>query len=301
VRVFDEYPLQELVDRIDWTPFFQTWELRGHYPAILEDPVTGAAARPLFEDAKRMLNQIVCGRLLRARAVVGFWPAAAAGDDIELYTDETRLERRAVVHTLRQQMTKVAGRPNLALADFVAPRESGRVDYLGGFAVTAGHGLAELVAGFEQANDDYSAILAKALADRLAEALAERMHERVRRELWGYARDEALTNEQLVQEAYQGIRPAPGYPACPDHTEKQILFDLLDAETRTGIRLTESYAMTPAAAVSGWYFWHPEAKYFGVGKIGRDQVEDYARRKGMTVETVERWLAPNLGYERGAA
>jgi 5-methyltetrahydrofolate--homocysteine methyltransferase len=198
-------------------------------------------------------------------------------------------------------MTKVAGRPNLALADFVAPRESGRVDYLGGFAVTAGHGLAELVAGFEQANDDYSAILAKALADRLAEALAERMHERVRRELWGYARDEALTNEQLVQEAYQGIRPAPGYPACPDHTEKQILFDLLDAETRTGIRLTESYAMTPAAAVSGWYFWHPEAKYFGVGKIGRDQVEDYARRKGMTVETVERWLAPNLGYERGAA
>jgi 5-methyltetrahydrofolate--homocysteine methyltransferase len=301
VRVFDDYPLQELVDRIDWTPFFQTWELPGHYPAILEDPLTAHAARPLFEDAKRLLQQIVCGRLLVARAVVGFWPAAASGDDIELYTDESRTTPLAVVHTLRQQMAKAPGRPNLALADYVSPRESGRSDYLGGFAVTAGHGLAQLVAGFEQANDDYSAILAKALADRLAEAFAERMHERVRRELWGYARDEALTNEQLVQEAYQGIRPAPGYPACPDHTEKQILFDLLDAEAHTGIRLTESFAMMPAAAVSGWYFWHPDAKYFGVGKIGRDQVEDYARRKGMSVETVERWLAPNLGYERGAA
>ena len=301
VRVFDDYPLQELVDRIDWTPFFQTWELPGHYPAILDDPATGKAARSLFEDAGRLLQQIVCGRLLRPRAVVGFWPAAAREDDIELYTDDSRSERLAVVHTLRQQMAKAAGRPNLALADYVAPAESGRADYLGGFAVTAGHGLAELVAGFEQANDDYSAILAKALADRLAEAFAERMHERVRREFWGYAPDEALTNEQLVQEAYQGIRPAPGYPACPDHTEKQILFDLLDAEAKTGIRLTESFAMTPAAAVSGWYFWHPDARYFGVGKIGRDQVEDYARRKGMSVETVERWLAPNLGYERGTA
>jgi 5-methyltetrahydrofolate--homocysteine methyltransferase len=301
VRVFDDYPLQELVDRIDWTPFFQTWELPGHYPAILDDPATGKAARSLFEDARRLLQQIVCGKLLRPRAVVGFWPAAAREDDIELYTDDSRSEVLAVVHTLRQQMAKAAGRANLALADYVAPAESGRADYLGGFAVTAGHGLAELVAGFEQANDDYSAILAKALADRLAEAFAERMHERVRRELWGYAPDEALTNEQLVQEAYQGIRPAPGYPACPDHTEKQILFDLLDAEARTGIRLTESFAMTPAAAVSGWYFWHPDARYFGVGKIGRDQVEDYARRKGMPVETVERWLAPNLGYERGAA
>jgi 5-methyltetrahydrofolate--homocysteine methyltransferase len=301
VRVFDDYPLQELVDRIDWTPFFQTWELPGHYPAILEDPLTGGAARPLFEDAKRLLQQIVCGRLLRARAVVGFWPAAASGDDIVLYTDEIRSTQLAVVHTLRQQMAKAPGRPNLALADYVATRESGRTDYLGGFAVTAGHGLAELVAGFEQANDDYSAILAKALADRLAEAFAERMHERVRREFWGYAPGEALTNEQLLQEAYQGIRPAPGYPACPDHTEKQILFDLLDAEAHTGIRLTESFAMMPAAAVSGWYFWHPDARYFGVGKVGRDQVEDYARRKGMPVETVERWLAPNLGYERGTA
>ncbi len=301
VRVFDDYPLQELVDRIDWTPFFQTWELPGHYPAILADPVAGAAARPLFEDAKKLLERIVCDRLIRARAVVGFWPAAAVGDDIELYTDETRTQQLSVVHTLRQQMAKAVGRPNLALADYVAPRDSGRPDYLGGFAVTAGHGLGDVVAGFEQANDDYSAILAKALADRLAEAFAERMHERVRRELWGYAPGEALTNAQLVQEAYQGIRPAPGYPACPDHTEKQILFELLDAEARTGIRLTESFAMTPAAAVSGWYFWHPDARYFGVGKIGRDQVEDYARRKGMPVDTVERWLAPNLGYERGAA
>jgi 5-methyltetrahydrofolate--homocysteine methyltransferase len=298
-RVFEEYPLAELVDRIDWTPFFQTWELPGHYPAILEDPLTRAAAAPLYDDARRMLDRIVCDRLLRARAVIGFWPAAAAGDDIELYTDEGRSELLGVVHTLRQQMSKSPGRPNLALADYLAPRGDLRPDYLGGFAVTTGHGLAELVAGYERAHDDYSAILAKALADRLAEAFAERMHERVRREFWGYAPDEQLTNEDLVREAYQGIRPAPGYPACPDHTEKEILFGLLDAEQATGIRLTESFAMTPAAAVSGWYFWHPEARYFGVGKLGRDQVEDYARRKGMTVQAVERWLAPNLGYERG--
>ena len=298
-RVFEDYPLAELVDRIDWTPFFQTWELPGHYPAILEDPLTRAAAAPLYQDARRMLERIVCERLLRARAVIGFWPAAASGDDIELYTDERRSEVLRVVHTLRQQMGKSPGRPNLALADYVAPRGDGRPDYLGGFAVTAGHGLAELVAGYERAHDDYSAILAKALADRLAEAFAERMHERVRREFWGYAPDEQLTNDDLVREAYQGIRPAPGYPACPDHTEKEILFGLLDAEAAAGIRLTESFAMTPAAAVSGWYFWHPDARYFGVGKLGRDQVEDYARRKGMTVEAVERWLAPNLGYERG--
>ena len=298
-RVFEDYPLAELVDRIDWTPFFQTWELPGHYPAILEDPLTRAAAAPLYDDARRMLDRIVCERLLRARAVIGFWPAAASGDDIELYTDERRSEVLGVVHTLRQQMGKSPGRPNLALVDYVASRAEGRPDYLGGFAVTTGHGLAELVAGYEAAHDDYSAILAKALADRLAEAFAERMHERVRREFWGYAPDEQLTNADLVREAYQGIRPAPGYPACPDHTEKEILFRLLDAEDATGIRLTESFAMTPAAAVSGWYFWHPEARYFGVGKLGRDQVEDYARRKGMTIEAVERWLAPNLGYERG--
>jgi 5-methyltetrahydrofolate--homocysteine methyltransferase len=247
-----------------------------------------------------MLDRIVTERLLAARGVIGFWPAASAGDDIEVFTDESRSTRRTLVHTLRQQMTKSAGRPNLALADYVAPGDSGRPDYLGGFAVTAGHGLDELVSGFERANDDYSAILAKALADRLAEAFAERLHERVRREFWGYVPDEALSNEDLVREAYQGIRPAPGYPACPDHTGKRTLFELLDAEARTGIQLTESYAMMPAAAVSGWYFWHPQARYFGVGKIGRDQVEDYARRSGQTVAEVERWLASSLGYERGA-
>ncbi|PYP39989.1 MAG: methionine synthase, partial [Gemmatimonadetes bacterium] len=294
-RVFDDYPLAELVERIDWTPFFQTWELPGHYPDILTDPRTAEAAGSLFSDAKALLERIVCEKLLTAKAVVGFWPANASGDDIELYRDEARKERLAVVHTLRQQMAKADGRANYALADFVAP--SGP-DFLGGFAVTAGHRIDALVAGFERAHDDYSAILTKALADRLAEALAERMHERVRRELWGYAPDEALGVEELIKEEYQGIRPAPGYPACPDHTEKGILFELLDAERQAGIRLTESYAMTPTAAVSGWYFWHPEAKYFGVGKIGRDQVEDYARRKGMTVSEAERWLAPNLGYER---
>jgi 5-methyltetrahydrofolate--homocysteine methyltransferase len=294
-RVFEDYPLAELVERIDWTPFFQTWELPGHYPDILTDPRTGVAASSLFRDAQALLERIVCEKLLTAKAVVGFWPANTSGDDIELFRDETRKERLAVVHSLRQQMAKADGRANYALADFVAP--SGP-DFLGGFAVTAGHGIDALVTGFERAHDDYSAILTKALADRLAEALAERMHERVRRELWGYAPGEALANEQLIKEEYQGIRPAPGYPACPDHTEKGILFELLDAERQAGIRLTESYAMTPTAAVSGWYFWHPEAKYFGVGKIGRDQVEDYARRKGMTVAETERWLAPNLGYER---
>jgi 5-methyltetrahydrofolate--homocysteine methyltransferase len=303
VRVFDNYPLAELVERIDWTPFFQTWELPGHYPAILTDPATARAAGSLFKDAQALLDRIVPERLLTAKAVVGFWPANSVGDDIELYRDEARKERLAVVHTIRQQMARAdgAGRANYALADFVARKDSGVPDFFGGFAVTAGHGVDALVAEFERAHDDYSAILAKALADRLAEALAERMHERVRRELWGYAPDEALANEQLIREQYQGIRPAPGYPACPDHTEKGTLFELLDAERRIGIKLTESYAMTPTAAVSGWYFWHPEAKYFGVGKIGRDQVEDYARRKGMTVAETERWLAPNLAYEPARA
>ncbi|HTL05016.1 MAG TPA: methionine synthase [Gemmatimonadales bacterium] len=298
VRGFPDYPLDELVERIDWTPFFQAWELPGHYPALLSDPVTRAAAEPLFRDAQALLARIVREKRLTAHGVVGFWPANATGDDVALYTDETRRERRAVLHTLRQQMAKAAGRHNLALADFVAPLEAGRLDYVGGFAVTAGHGLDALVAELEAAHDDYSAILAKALADRLAEAFAERLHERVRRELWGYARDEALGNDELIRERYQGIRPAPGYPACPDHTEKQTLFELLNATEHAGIRLTESCAMLPTAAVSGWYFWHPEAHYFGVGKIGRDQVEDYAARKGMSVADVERWLAPNLGYER---
>jgi 5-methyltetrahydrofolate--homocysteine methyltransferase len=298
VHVLDEYPLAELVDRIDWTPFFQTWELAGHYPAILEDPVVGPAARSLFEDARALLDRIVREQLLTARGVFGLFPAASVGDDIEVYAGAERRERIAVIHTLRQQMGKPPGRPNLALADYVAPREMGLPDHVGAFAVTAGHGLDALVTEFESRHDDYGAILAKALADRLAEAFAERLHERVRQEFWGYARAEALSNTELIREAYQGIRPAPGYPACPDHTEKGTVFDLLEVGRRAGIALTESYAMTPAAAVSGYYFWHPQARYFGVGRIGRDQVEDYASRKGMAVEEAERWLAPNLGYER---
>ncbi|MBA3553427.1 MAG: methionine synthase [Gemmatimonadales bacterium] len=298
IRVLDDYPLEELVERIDWTPFFQTWELAGHYPAILDDPRVGEAARGLYRDARAMLERIVSERRLRARGVVGFFPANSVGDDIELYADSARSTRAGIIHSLRQQMQKPPGRPNVALADYVAPRESGIADHVGAFAVTAGTGLDDIVAEFEAAHDDYSAILAKALADRLAEAFAERLHERVRTEFWGYVGEEALENTQLIREEYQGIRPAPGYPACPDHTEKGELFRLLDAERNAGITLTESFAMLPSAAVSGWYFWHPEARYFGVGKIERDQVEDYARRKGMDVPTVERWLAPNLNYER---
>jgi 5-methyltetrahydrofolate--homocysteine methyltransferase len=298
LMVLDDYPLEELVPRIDWTPFFQTWELSGHYPAILTDPTVGPAATSLFRDAQELLDRIVRERLLRARGVLGVFRANAVGDDIELYADEERTEQLAVLYTLRQQMPKPPGRPNLALADFVAPRASGVADYVGAFAVTTGHGLDELAASYEAAHDDYNAILAKALADRLAEAFAERLHERVRREYWGYALDEALDNAALIHEKYQGIRPAPGYPACPDHTEKRTLFDLLRAEANAGITLTESFAMLPAASVSGWYFWRPEAQYFGVGKVERDQVEEYARRKGMDVPTMERWLAPNLNYER---
>jgi 5-methyltetrahydrofolate--homocysteine methyltransferase len=298
VRALEDYPLEELIPFIDWTPFFQTWELAGHYPAILTDPVLGPAAGSLFRDARQLLDRIVNDRLLRARGVLGFFPANSSGDDIEVYADSSRSERRAVIHTIRQQMTKPPGRPNLALADFVAPRETGVRDYIGAFAVTAGVGIDELVTRFEADHDDYSAILTKALADRLAEAFAERLHERVRKEFWGYARDEALDTEGLIKERFQGIRPAPGYPACPDHTEKGILFDLLGVEQRAGMTLTESFAMLPTASVSGYYFWHPQSQYFGVGKIERDQVQDYARRKAMDVATVERWLATNLNYER---
>ena len=298
VRAFDDYPLAELVERIDWTPFFTTWELRGSYPAILDDPRVGAAARDLHRDALAMLDRLVGEGRLRASAVVGFWPANTVdADDIAVWRDETRTERLATFRTLRQQMEKPAGRPNVALADFVAPVETGLEDWIGAFAVTAGHGLDGpdgLVADFEAAHDDYSAILAKALADRLAEAFAERLHERVRRELWGYAPDEALSNADLIAERYQGIRPAPGYPACPDHTEKATLFELLEAEARAGIRLTESFAMQPGAAVSGYYLWNPASHYFGVGRMGRDQLADYARRKGVPVAEAERWLSPNL-------
>jgi 5-methyltetrahydrofolate--homocysteine methyltransferase len=297
IQTIEDQPLGVLVERIDWTPFFATWELNGHYPEILSDARIGEAARSLHEDALALLDRIVAERLLEARAVVGFWPANSAGDDIELFADEAWSARIGTIHTLRQQMVKPPGRPNLALADFTAPRETGIVDYVGGFAVTAGHRLDTLVAGFEAAHDDYSAILARALADRLAEAFAEYLHERVRLELWGYVPDEHLSNTDLIAERYQGIRPAPGYPACPDHTEKGFLFELLDADARAGIHLTESYAMLPAASVSGYYFWRPEAAYFGLGRIGNDQLADYAERKNEPIDVMRRWLAPNLAED----
>ncbi len=299
LTVFDDYSLDELVDYIDWTPFFQTWELAGRYPKLLDDPVVGEAARNLFRDAQEMLGKLLREKKLKARAVVGLWPAARVGDDVEVYTDESRTALRSTARFLRQQIAKPPGRANECLADFIAPKESEVPDWLGGFAVTAGIGLDEIVAAYERDHDDYSAILCKALADRFAEALAERVHERVRRELWGYAPDEDLDNEARIGERYRGIRPAPGYPACPDHSQKPALFELLDATANTGIRLTESYAMMPTAAVSGYYFSHPDAVYFGVGRIDRDQVADYAARCGLDVATVERLLASNLAYERG--
>ncbi|WP_313291449.1 methionine synthase [Rhizobium rhizoryzae] len=295
-KVFDDYSLEDLVRYIDWTPFFQTWELKGRFPAILEDEKQGAAARQLYADAQAMLAKIVEEKWFRPRAVIGFWPANAVGDDIQLFTDEARREELATFFTLRQQLSKRDGRPNVALADFVAPKDSGKADYVGGFVVTAGIEEVAIAERFERANDDYSSIMVKALADRFAEAFAERMHEQVRREYWGYAKDEQFSNEELVAEAYAGIRPAPGYPAQPDHTEKRTLFDLLDAEKTTGVTLTESYAMWPGSSVSGLYIGHPDSYYFGVAKVERDQVEDYARRKGMEIADVERWLGPVLNY-----
>ncbi len=297
VRAFDDYPLAELVERIDWTPFFAAWELAGRFPRILEDEVVGEQARRLYEDARAMLKRIVDEHWLVARGVIGFFPAARDGDDTVLYTDESRSAELARLHHLRQQAQKPEGRPNRSLADFVAPLASGARDYVGAFAVAAGIGIDAHVARFEAEHDDYSAILLKVLADRLAEAFAERLHERVRKEFWGYAADEALDNEALIDERYRGIRPAPGYPACPDHTEKATLWRLLDPENRAGISITEHFAMVPTAAVSGWYFAHPDSGYFGIGRIDRDQVEDYARRKGWDLATAERWLAPNLGYD----
>jgi 5-methyltetrahydrofolate--homocysteine methyltransferase len=296
-RAFADYDLGELVATIDWSPFFTTWDLQGRYPAILDDPQVGAAARSLHADAVAMLERIVRERWLRARAVIGFWPAASAGDDIVLYRDEARRERLATLHTLRQQMPRRETRANFALADFVAPADSGVADYVGAFVVTAGIGEAEKSEALKGANNDYDAILLKALADRLAESFAERLHQRVRKEFWAYAPDETLSNEELIAEKYRGIRPAPGYPAQPDHTEKATLFRLLDAEKATGVRLTESFAMWPGASVSGLYFSHPESAYFGVGRIGRDQVEDYARRKGWSIGEAERWLGPVLAYD----
>jgi 5-methyltetrahydrofolate--homocysteine methyltransferase len=297
-RVFENYDLAELARYIDWTPFFQTWELKGRYPAILQDEKQGEAARQLFEDAKAMLARIIEGRWFKPKAVIGFWAAGAVDDDIRLFTDETRMRERATFFTLRQQLTKRDGRPTLALSDFVAPVDSGKRDYIGGFIVTAGVEEQAIADRFARANDDYSSILIKALADRFAEAFAEAMHQRVRREFWSYAPGETLTPDELIGETYRGIRPAPGYPAQPDHTEKATLFGLLDAERRIGVKLTESYAMWPGSSVSGLYIAHPDARYFGVAKVERDQVEDYARRKGMDVNEVERWLGPVLNYTR---
>jgi 5-methyltetrahydrofolate--homocysteine methyltransferase len=296
VRAFDPWPLADIVPYVDWSPFFAAWEMPGTYPRIFDNPARGAEARRLFDDAQRLLDRIVREELLTARAVFGFFPANAVGDDIELYTDDSRTGLLTTLHTLRQQSERPEDQPHQALADYVAPRESGVADYVGAFAVTAGIGIESLVDEFERDHDDYSAIMTKALADRLAEALAEALHKRAREE-WGYGRDENLSNEELIRERYRGIRPAPGYPACPDHTEKRLLFNLLDAERRAGIRLTETFAMMPAASVSGFYFSHPQARYFTVGRLGRDQVLDYARRKGLPLAEVERWLGPNLNYE----
>jgi 5-methyltetrahydrofolate--homocysteine methyltransferase len=286
-------PLAALVEYIDWSPFFHTWELRGRYPAIFDDEVVGKQARELFADAQKLLHQILEENLLKARGVFAFWPANSSGDDVEVYADESRCEVIATFHFLRQQIQKPAGQPNHCLADLVAPRESGKRDYLGGFAVTAGIGVDELAKHFQAEHDDYNAIMTKALADRFAEAFAEYLHHRARI-AWGYGKDERLTNEELIRERYRGIRPAPGYPACPDHVEKRTLFTLLAAEENTGITLTESFAMHPGASVSGLYFSHPASRYFAVGKIERDQAIDYARRKGVSLSEIEKWLAPNM-------
>lgn len=295
-KVFNDFSFEELEPYIDWTPFFHTWELRGRYPRILNDKVVGVEATKLFEDAKNMLRNLVDNKLLTANGVIGFWPANNIGDDIELYTDDSRTKVLTTIHTLRQQSEKVPGEPHYALSDFIAPKETGRADYWGGFAVTSGIGCDELVKGYEKNHDDYNAIMVKALADRFAEAFAEKMHEMVRKEFWGYSDEESFTNEELIKEKYAGIRPAPGYPACPDHTEKRTLFDLLDAEASTGINLTDNFAMFPTAAVSGFYFSHPNSRYFGLGKIAKDQVKDYAVRKKATLEVTEKWLSPNLAY-----
>jgi 5-methyltetrahydrofolate--homocysteine methyltransferase len=297
LTVLRRYPLAELVDYIDWGPFFQAWELSGPYPKILQDPVVGEAARKLFAEAQETLARIVRENLVEANGVFALYPAAQVnGDDIELYADEERREPLMTWHNLRQQNHKPEGRANLCLADFVAPKSSGVRDWVGAFAVSAG-GIEARVAELERRGDDYNAIMLKVLADRLAEAFAERLHERVRREFWGYAADEQLTNLELIAERYRGIRPAPGYPACPDHTAKGPLFRLLDAERNASMKLTESFAMLPASAVSGFYLSHPESSYFAVGKVGRDQIEDYARRCGMSVSEAEKWLAPYLAYE----
>ncbi|MCI1709580.1 MAG: methionine synthase [Chiayiivirga sp.] len=293
IHVFDDYPLQELLPLIDWAPFFNAWELAGRYPAILSDAVVGKQATELFNDAQAMLGRIVTEKWLRARAVIGFWPANSRGDDVVVQTSDGPV----TLHHLRQQADKPVERPDFCLSDFIAPQESGKQDWIGGFAVTAGHGIEEHVARFEAGHDDYSAILLKSLADRLAETLAERMHQRARTEFWGYAGDEALGVDEIIDEKYRGIRPAPGYPACPEHSEKATLFRLLSAGGNAGMVLTDNFAMLPAASVSGWYFSHPRSQYFVLGRVSKEQVEDYARRKGVNLAQAERWLAPNLDYD----
>jgi 5-methyltetrahydrofolate--homocysteine methyltransferase len=295
-RVLSEFPLEQIVPYIDWSPFFQTWELRGKYPAIFEDATVGDAARKLFADANELLDKVLANKWLMANAVYGFWPANSVGDDIVLFGDDSHQRELTRFHTLRQQWERKGSHEFFALADFIAPLESGRADYLGAFAVTAGLGIEPALEQFQKEHDDYQSIMLKALADRLAEAFAELLH-KMARDDWGYGKEERLSNDDLIDEKYRGIRPAPGYPACPDHTEKRILFDLLEAEKSTGIRLTESYAMYPAASVSGLYFAHPQACYFSVDRITKDQVEAYAARKRMAVADVEHWLSPNLGYE----
>jgi 5-methyltetrahydrofolate--homocysteine methyltransferase len=298
-KVFDNFPLEELRERIDWTPFFLTWELVGRYPTIFDDKIIGSEAKKLFDDANRMLDEVISKKLLKARGVIGFYEANAIGDDVILNTGDfgSAQSPTTTFHFLRQQNEKAADQPYLCLADFVAPKETGKQDYIGMFAVTAGIGIEPLIEAYEKDHDDYNSIMIKAIADRLAEAFAEKMHELVRKEYWGFAKDENLTDDEIIKEKYDSIRPAPGYPACPDHTEKRKLFDLLQAEQNTGITLTENFAMYPTAAVSGFYFANPQSKYFAVGKIQKDQVEEYAQRKNVSVEYVEKWLSPNLGYE----
>ena len=296
-QVFNDYDIAKIREYLDWTPFFHTWMLKGKFPTILEHKVVGEEATKLYHDAQNMLDDIVAQKLLHAHAVVGLYPANSVGDDVEVYSDDSRETVLKTFHFLRQQNKKSPGLPNFSLADFVAPKDSGKADYIGGFAVTSGVGIESLIRQFEKDHDDYNSIMIKAVADRLAEAFAELMHAKVRKALWAYAANEDLDNEALIREKYQGIRPAPGYPACPDHTEKRLLFELLEAEKNTGMRLTESCAMYPASSVSGLYFMHEEAQYFGLGKIEKDQVTDYAERKAMTLEEMEKWLAPNLSYQ----
>jgi 5-methyltetrahydrofolate--homocysteine methyltransferase len=297
VHVLEDYDLAELREYIDWQPFFNTWEMKGRFPDILNNPATGETASALYADAQAMLDRIIEEGWLTARGVYGFFPASAVGDDLEVYTDDSRGEVLTRLHHLRQQGDHREGVPNRSLADFVAPRETGLPDHVGGFAVTAGIGIEDRIAAFRKDSDDYSAILLESLADRLAEAFAERLHQRVRTEFWGHVAGEDLANEDLIAERYEGIRPAPGYPACPEHTEKRTLWELLDVEQNAGITLTESMAMWPGASVSGWYFSHPQSQYFVVGRLGREQVAEYAERKGWTLAEAEKWLSPNLGYD----